>query len=524
MPMPDKATQELFDTLLPRPRRIEMQEGLLLLNGESRIILSPQADPKTILGAERLATLVRDEYDVEWSIERDERCPALAMLLVPSETSPSDPIADGVDDASLPREGYILKAVPQGAVVRGSDPQGIFWGVMTLRQLVVRHEGLLSIPGVTVTDWPRYPWRGFQFDSGRSPNSMPKMKRIIRICSAFKLNFFVFREGDDELNAVRYQHLPLGSENPCALSLDQISDLIAYAEMHGVTLIPEIESLGHSHAKGRYYPDLVSGGIETEYEGIGIHKRKQHLIPGDDRSLALLEGIYREWLPILPSPYLHLGLDEVLIDRAPQALHMERLLPLIERLASEYGRDLKPIVWADAPPTPPEFADRIVRCLWAYGEHRENSIVGLANEHLVRQGIETLSSPRCSTPVLMAGGSGSKHTPHTKDTYEEAFANLASWARWGKNLSNFLGMFAVQWSGNMTDDWLPDFLTAADYAWLPPDEIPTYGAQMTRVTGQLQRLKDYTAPADHEVDPPAWDGIWLENKRWGREVLGSDGF
>ena len=45
-------------------------------------------------------------------------------------------------------------------------------------------------------------------DSGRAPNSLPQIKRILRICSAFKLNLCIFREGDDELNAVRYRTNP----------------------------------------------------------------------------------------------------------------------------------------------------------------------------------------------------------------------------------------------------------------------------------------------------------------------------
>jgi len=523
MHLPHVLTEAQIGRILPLPLSAEPRPQGMKAEVGCRIILSPDAERRAVLAAERLATLVREEFGTEWVIDKDARCPVLHILVKPSTGDLADLLAGAPTVDALPPEGYRLSVGPAGAALVAVDAQGLFWGAMTLRQLLLRHDGILSIPGVLVTDRPRYPWRGFQFDSGRAPNSLNKMKRIIRICSAFKLNFFIFREGDDELNAVRYKHLPLGSRNPCALTLDEIADLIKYADCHGITLIPEIESLGHSNAKGLFYPDLVSGGIETTYEGIGVHRRKRHLVPGDERSLALLEAIYREWGPLLPSPYLHLGLDEVLIDRAPQALHLERLLPMLERVGAEFGRDLRPIVWADAPPTPPAFAERVVRCLWAYGEHRGEGTVGLLDEHLVRQGIETLSSPRCSVPVLMAGGSGAKHTPYTKDSCEDAFSNLAEWARWGQHLSNFIGLFAVQWSGNMTDDWLPDFVTAADYAWRPPQEIPAYESQMARVSEHLERLKDYTAPLNDEVDPPAWDGIWLENDTWHAEILRGDG-
>jgi hypothetical protein len=92
----------------------------------------------------------------------------------------------------------------EAAIASSPAPRGLLWGAMTLRQLVTRDARDLRIRGVRVLDKPRYPWRGFMIDSGRAPNSLPKLKRIIRVCSAFKLNFLVFREGDDELNAVRY--------------------------------------------------------------------------------------------------------------------------------------------------------------------------------------------------------------------------------------------------------------------------------------------------------------------------------
>jgi hypothetical protein len=77
----------------------------------------------------------------------------------------------------------------------------------------------------------------------------------------------------------------------------------------------------------------------------------------------------------------------------------------------------------------------------------------------------------------------------------------------------------------MIDDWLPDFLMAADCGWHPSDPhgssqpAPTHDQQMDRISAHLQRLSDYTSAAPEEVDPPAWDGIWLHGRHWGSEVL-----
>jgi hypothetical protein len=518
MILPTDVVDRSLRQILPRPRQAEPTGEALSLAPGACLAIAPGAAPLAAQAARRLARLTRDEFALDLPIHEDPRCPAGSLWLLPTAGAPApDPVAP--PEAALGEEAYRLNVGPRGAVVAAREGRGLLWGAMTLWQMLTRHAGALLAAGVRLADWPRYPWRGFMFDSGRAPNSPAKMRRIIRICSAFKLNFFVFREGDDELNAVRYRNLPLGSLNPCALTMDEVDALADYAAGLGVTLVPEVEALGHSNAKGRHYPDLVAGGIETAYEGIGVHRRKVHLHPADPRALALVEAMLDEWAPLLRSPYLHLGLDEVLMPREPQAEHLARLLEVAERVGARHGCSIAPIVWADAPPTPEAWRQRVVRCMWSYVQHNEYGPIDTANEHLLRQGIDLLSAPGADQPVWMAGGSGTEHTPYTKCPDADAVANLAAWARWGADRPNYTGLFAVQWSGNMTDDWLTDFVAAADYGWLPPAQVPAPEDDLARFRAALARLHDAASPAANEVDPPAWDGIWLEGQRWREEVL-----
>ena len=412
-------------------------------------------------------------------------------------------------------EEYLLRVDAHGATVEARTARALLWGAMTIRQLILSDGKTLSIRGVEIQDRPRYSLRGFMIDSGRAPNSLPKMKRIIRICSAFKLNALFFREGDDELNAVRYNTNKLGSLNPFSLSLEELAELSAYAGTYGITLIPEVESLGHSAAKGIHFPDLVSGGFEAEYDGIGSHVRKAHLAPCDPRTFELLESIYNEMFATLRDPFIHLGLDEVRLPASEKSRHMKELLPIVFRCAERYGIQASPIVWSDAPATPDEYGDRVHRCLWGYADGGDISI----EDGETRQGLDVLSQPRCPQPVLMAGGSASGHTPYSKSTYEGAYRNLAAWAQWGESRKNYVGLLAVQWSGNMTDEWLPDFLAAADFGWTPPKSIESHESLDRRIREHLSRLTDSSSPRPEEVDRPAWDGIWLKGNHWDEEIL-----
>lgn len=491
--------------LIPRPYRVEDCGAPFRLTGAQPRI-STGDSPRARFAAERLAELLQEEFGIHLEIRRGEG-EGFFLSLSGEPTRQIPDLLAGAGD--LGDEGYILQSDADAVCVHSPTAAGLFWGAMTLRQLVTPSDGGLVIPGVRIIDKPRYRWRGFMIDSGRSPNSLAKIRRVVRICSAFKLNFLVFREGDDELCSVRYNTNLLGSTNPHAFTIDQIRELADYAAHYSVALVPEIESLGHSTAKGFHYPGLVSGGFEHPYEGIGSHIRKSHLAPADPRSYALLESIYDEWFPIITSPLVHLGLDEVRLEPDPQARHLEGLLALVDRIARKHHREITPIVWADAPQTPPEYADGVIRCLWAYGDSVER--VGSENPYLVRQGLVELSEPGCAQQVFAAAGSGSGHSPYSKTCYEDAFHNIAEWTMWGADRPNFTGVLAVQWSGNMIDDWLPDFVCAADHAWNPPDTIPDFEQQMARVRGRLSHLKDAASPESGEVDPPAWDGIWLKD-------------
>jgi hypothetical protein len=510
-------TNPALGRLLPMPRQIEESPQPSVLSGSAAILVEgPDVAACRFIG-ERLSSMIEEEFSVRLPVEA-KGVGDVWRLCVGNE-----PDKQSAAEKAKPQEKwaaperYRLDVGSEGSCAVAQTRQGLLWAAMTFRQLLEKRDRRLAVIGVRIDDWPRYRWRGFMIDSGRSPNSMPQIKRIVRVCSAFKLNCLVFREGDDELCAVRYRTNKLGRENPYAFTMDQVKELVDYCEQYGIAVIPEIESLGHSTAKGFAYPELVQGGFEQKYEGVGVHIRKANLNPENPRSLELLESIYDEWIPLLRSPFMHLGLDEVRLPKEVQARHMEKLLPLVERVAKRHGRTVTPLVWADAPPTPEGYRDRVVRVPWEYGDGQQP--VGLDNKHLMNQRIGDLCAAGCQEQVFMAGGSGSKHTPYAKTDYESAFSNLATWAMLGNSRPNFIGLIAVQWHGNMLDLWLPDFLTAADVAWNPPSAIPEFAAQMDRTKANLARIRDAARPEKEEVDRPAWDGIWLKGQKWDRNVV-----
>jgi hypothetical protein len=510
------AAQAVRENLLPRPRQIESVAEEFPLSAETSIIVAgPDLTQCKFIG-QRLSKLIEDEFGVQITTAQRQAADEWRLSIAPKSAELRLVDVLSATEKAENAERYRLYVDARGASASASSSQGLLWAAMTFRQLLMKHGELVVATGAKIDDWPRYPWRGFMFDSGRAPISLRQMKRIARICSAFKLNFVVFREGDDELAAVRYKTNKLGRENPYALDMDQLEEFMAYCGQLGIAVVPEIESLGHSDAKGRAYPGLAVGGRKVQIPGIVDQIRMAHLNPDDPQTMKLLESIYSEWFPILNCPFVHLGLDEVRMPKEAQAKHLERLLPLVERVAEKSGKKVTPLVWGDAPPTPEAYRDSVVRVPWSYACWKE---VNLSNPYLIHQGIVALCAEGCKEKVIMAGGSTAIHSPYSKDDYEGAFRNLAEWARLGDDRKNFIGLLAVQWCGNMLDDWLPDFLACADDGWTPPREMPAFAAQMARVRAHLARLADAAHPAPDEVDRPAWVGIWLKGREWDQPVL-----
>ena len=412
-------------------------------------------------------------------------------------------------------EAYSLSADKNSIKITANSGKGLLWGLMTLAQLIEHdNKNTVIVRDVEIADWPRYSWRGYMLDTGRAPYSPEQIKRIIRICSAFKLNFLIIREGDDELNAFRFNDLPLGSDNPYALTMNDISDLIAYGKKYGLTVFPEIESLGHIESKRKFYPELVQGGIRQDYWPGFYHIRKANLDINNPGTYKLLYAMYDEIFPLLSVPMIHLGLDEVRLTEEEQAEHFSRLIPLTLEVGKKYNKDLDILVWSDAPPTPAEYQDKVIRCLWRYGNK-----ITKDTKKLDHQGMNDLLKPGCRERVFMAGGSGTHHEPYSKDSYSGALINLYSWAKTGENHPNFTGIYAVQWASNTIDEWIPDFLMAADFGWHVPAEEPEYTIYMQKLSTRLKALKDYITPSEKEVPRPAWDGIWLNGDQWGEDIM-----
>ena len=99
-------------------------------------------------------------------------------------------------------------------------------------------------------------------------------------------------------------------------TLEDVSDIVAYAKERGVAVLPELDMPGHSTSWQRGYPQISSNCSGSGSGGLSAATASGFTTPMDPTANAtykLLETLLEELDPLFPSafPFWHLGGDEV---------------------------------------------------------------------------------------------------------------------------------------------------------------------------------------------------------------------
>ncbi|MCL5004997.1 MAG: family 20 glycosylhydrolase [Acidobacteria bacterium] len=205
-------------------------------------------------------------------------------------------------------------------------------------------------------------------DAARLPEDPSYYRRLIDFCHDWNLNALLISLADDQGCALRFKSHPELITHRHALTHDQARQLAEYAHEHGVDLIPEIESFGHT----RY----ITGVPQYAHLADRDPKVRSHfsaVIPVAPETLQLMSDLYHEVAGIFPSLYLHGGCDEVnwggseLSRKALQSKTREEIwaeyLNSLDHVARQYGKEF--IVWGD------------------YVLHKESGILPLLNKDII---------------------------------------------------------------------------------------------------------------------------------------------
>ena len=149
------------------------------------------------------------------------------------------------------------------------------------------------------------------------------VKRYINLFSQYKLNVVHLHLTDDQGWRIEIKRYPLLTEVGSKFdakyntmggyySQDEIKELVKYAQLRNVTLVPEIELPGHACAALAAYPWLSCANIRPEihtfFEGPSVHK--EIFCAGKPEVYEFIFNVLDELITLFPSKYIHIGGDE----------------------------------------------------------------------------------------------------------------------------------------------------------------------------------------------------------------------
>ncbi|MGF2413396.1 MAG: beta-N-acetylhexosaminidase, partial [Ferruginibacter sp.] len=256
-----------------------------------------------------------------------------------------------VKEDTIPGTYTIL--VKQNSInIISMQEEGLFYGLQTLLQLLpyanYKPQTIntkLTIPQLSITDYPRFAYRGMHLDVARHFYPVAFIKKYIDYLAAYKFNTFHWHLTDDQGWRIEIKKYPLltkvggyrngtitgrypGKGNDSIYyggfyTQQQIKEVVQYAAERYITVIPEIEMPGHASAAIAAYPQLSCFPNESTNTGntpwAGTKNGKQvqqtwgvfeDVFAPTEYTFNFLQDVLNEVMPLFPSQYIHIGGDE----------------------------------------------------------------------------------------------------------------------------------------------------------------------------------------------------------------------
>ncbi len=337
--MPRLYTPDLgAKSLIPRPESVTPGHGLFELTADTRIVADGDAEVARVadLLAERLRKATGRPLPVGAG-------PAAAGAIVLRIDATAPPSGD---------EGYVLQVAPEGVTLTARTPAGLFHGTQTIRQLlppVVEAEtprpGPWTMPCVSITDAPRFAWRGAMLDVARHFFSVADVERFVDLLAFYKMNRLHLHLSDDQgwriaiagwpkLAAVGGTTQVGGVTGAFSYSKDDYAAIVRYAAERYVTVVPEIDMPGHTNAALSAYAELNCDGVaRAPYTGIEVGFSSFCL--EDPKTLSFVGDVIREIAAMTPGAYVHVGGDEA---KSTDPAEYVRFVEEVQTVVASHGK------------------------------------------------------------------------------------------------------------------------------------------------------------------------------------------
>src|SRR5271170_1223641 len=422
-------------------------------------------------------------------------------------------------------EGYMIATSGAGLTVIGDTAAGVFYGAQIVKELIEGDGARAVLHGANVRDWPAMKYRGLDDDLSRGPvTTLEFQKRLIRTLAAYKVNLY----------SPYFEHTQQYASNPLmappggSVTAEEARELVAYARLYHIDVVPEQEAFGHLHHNLTW----------EQYQSLAETPHGAVLAPGQPGSIALIKQMFTELAAIYPGPFLHIGADETVdlgLGQTKEDVDARGLgavyLDFLQRIVAE----LKPLnrrflFWGDIAQDSPDlvkdlpqaFKDSTIAVAWVYSPEARGYDRFLTP--FTNAGFETWVAPSVNNFRKV----------YPNNNY--ALANIQRFTADGQRLGS-TGQLNTIWNddgeGLFNQDWY-GILFGAAAAWQKGESsIPDFQESYAQVfhgdaTGNLNEaqkemmlahsvLKDEVKQGDGTnsifwLDPMSTDGLRIGNQ------------
>ena len=321
--------------IIPQPTHITEKPGSFVLKPSASIAYNAGS---LLPAAEYLREKLRPATGYDLPVSKGKRADIVLSLNTKCEAG---------------AEGYKLTANPDGIVIEAADYRGIVHGIATLRQLLpsqIENTTLQPyvtwmVPAVEIEDTPNFEWRGIMLDPVRHFFTIEETKRLLDVMALYKFSKFHWHLIDSQGWRIEIKQYPLltdkgawrkpadehwdrrcneiagNDNNPRMLvpmtadrtrmsgdvleyggfyTQDEVRDLVEYALVRGIDIVPEFDVPGHSEAETQCYTWLSCA-----------NDGRAPICVGKETSLEFCRNVYKELFELFPYEYVEIGGDEV---------------------------------------------------------------------------------------------------------------------------------------------------------------------------------------------------------------------
>ncbi|NOZ56739.1 MAG: family 20 glycosylhydrolase [Calditrichaeota bacterium] len=319
--------------IFPPPQEIQHRAGIFTFDNRTPLLLPEHPTKSDVLLVHLLTADLADFHGLAPHSRRTDRLPTKGRFVLLG--TPANPLVRAfVQEHGLrlpaKAESYVLDITPRWIVVAGSDSVGAFYGLQSLRQLLLQAGAPGSVPCVAVRDWPALPFRGIRlYIPGE--NNLPFFRRFVaNFMALFKFNRLIletnacvrfdrhpelnegWRAFADDLNSTQRSRPrgPHGEFQDSAhhdagdggvLEKDQVRSLVAWARTHYLDVIPEIPTLTHTYyllTRHRELAEIQDAEWPDTY------------CPSNPGSYSLAFDVLDELVDVIQPRLVHIGHDE----------------------------------------------------------------------------------------------------------------------------------------------------------------------------------------------------------------------